>query len=218
MLEHLSLPDTVRLNLRRRILNDELPAGTRLVEGNLAAELGVSRATIRQAMRELSAEGLIEISPRRYSLVTRMSAQDAQDVCYARYVLEAGAAKQIPARRRGELDQAMSAALAAMDDAVAADDVEALVEADIMFHRSIFDVSGTRRLCELWETVNSQMGALMRGSIDRRHMKLGDVRTFHDPLREAFVRGTARTIERELNLHYLDSSVNPLAQAGNASA
>lgn len=218
MLEHLSLPDTVRLNLRRRILNDELPAGSRLVEGTLAAELGVSRATIRQAMRELSAEGLIEISPRRYSLVTRMSAEDARDVCYARYVLEAGAANQIPARRRVELDLAMGAALRAMDDAVAADDVEALVEADILFHRSIFAVSGTRRLCDLWETVNSQMGALMRGSIDRRHMDLADVRAFHDPLREAFINGTARTIERALNQHYLDSSVNPLARAGAASA
>src|SRR5215469_16065196 len=88
ILEHVSLPEAVGRALRHRILNNELPADTRLVEANLAAEFGVSRGTIRDAMRNLAAEGLIEIVPRRYSIVTRMSAADVEDVCYARYVLE----------------------------------------------------------------------------------------------------------------------------------
>ena len=89
-LEHVSLPEAVGKALRRRILNNELPAETRLVEANLAAEFGVSRGTIRDAMRSLHAEGLIAIVPRRYSVVTRMSPADAEDVCFARYVLEDG--------------------------------------------------------------------------------------------------------------------------------
>src|SRR5215469_14171289 len=87
-LEHVSLPEAVGKALRRRILNNELRAETRLVEANLAAEFGVSRGTIRDAMRSLQSEGLIAIVPRRYSIVTRMSAEDTEDVCYARYVLE----------------------------------------------------------------------------------------------------------------------------------
>ena len=88
ILEHVSLPEAVGRALRRRILNNELPAETRLVEANLAAEFGVSRGTIRDAMRSLQAEGLIAIVPRRYSVVTRMSPDDAEDVCFARYILE----------------------------------------------------------------------------------------------------------------------------------
>src|SRR5215472_3978021 len=88
ILEHVSLPEAVGRALRHRILNNELPAETRLVEANLAAEFGVSRGTIRDALRSLQAEGLIEIVPRRYSIVTRTSVQDAEDICYARYVLE----------------------------------------------------------------------------------------------------------------------------------
>src|SRR2546421_11071751 len=88
MLDHVSLPEAVGKALRHRILNNEIPAETRLVEANLAAEFGVSRATIRDAMRSLQAEGLIAIVPRRYSVVTRMSLEDAEDVCFARYVLE----------------------------------------------------------------------------------------------------------------------------------
>src|SRR5215469_7473320 len=81
ILEHVSLPEAVSRALRHRILNNELPADTRLVEATLAAEFGVSRGTIRDALRSLQAEGLIEIVPRRYSIVTRTSAQDAEDIC-----------------------------------------------------------------------------------------------------------------------------------------
>ena len=65
ILEHVSLPEAVGRALRHRILNNELPAETRLVEASLAAEFGVSRGTIRDAMRSLKAEGLIAIVPRR---------------------------------------------------------------------------------------------------------------------------------------------------------
>ena len=212
MLEHQSLPEQVRHNLRRRILNDELPAGSRLVETTLATDLGVSRATIREAMRKLAAEGLIEISPRRHSIVCRMSTEDARDVCYARYVLELGAARQIRAPGRALLGESMGQALEAMGKAAADNDVEAIVEADIAFHRAIIDASGTRRLKDLWETVNGQMGALMRAAIDRQHLELDAVRGLHEPLRSALTSGAARTIERCLRDHYLEPSELGLAE------
>ena len=118
MLEHVSLPEAVGRALRHRILNNELPAETRLVEANLAAEFGVSRGTIRDAMRSLQAEGLIAIVPRRYSVVTRMSHEDAEDVCYARYALEEASLdqgfgtsrKDLVATLRLALDQMAAAA------------------------------------------------------------------------------------------------------------
>ena len=112
ILEHVSLPEAVGRALRHRILNNELPAETRLVEANLAAEFGVSRGTIRDAMRSLQAEGLIAIVPRRYSVVTRMSTEDAEDVCFARYVLEdASVEARASGRPRKELARALRLAL-----------------------------------------------------------------------------------------------------------
>src|ERR1700745_1989536 len=103
ILEHVSLPEAVGRALRHRILNNELPAETRLVEANLAAEFGVSRGPIRDAMRSLQAEGLIAIVPRRYSVVTRMSDEDREDVCFARYVLALASLDQGFAPNRKEL-------------------------------------------------------------------------------------------------------------------
>ena len=121
MLEHVSLPEAVGRALRHRILNNELPAETRLVEANLAAEFGVSRGTIRDAMRSLQAEGLIAIVPRRYSVVTRMSPEDAEDVCYARYVLEdASVERRLRARAARSWSRSLRLALEHMSVAAAA--------------------------------------------------------------------------------------------------
>jgi len=140
-LEHVSLPEAVGKALRRRILNNELPAETRLVEANLAAEFGVSRGTIRDAMRSLHAEGLIAIVPRRYSVVTRMSHADAEDVCFARYVLEDGSVQAGFGSGRKELARALRVAMQRMSAAAVTDDMDALVEGDTRFHELLIDLS-----------------------------------------------------------------------------
>src|SRR4051812_46136725 len=73
VLRHRSLPESVHEILRFRILNNEIPAGAPLLEVALAEEFGVSRTTIRAAMRELQVERLIETTPRRGNTVIRMS-------------------------------------------------------------------------------------------------------------------------------------------------
>jgi DNA-binding GntR family transcriptional regulator len=72
VIAHQSLPEVVRLTLRRRILNNELAAGERLIEANLAAEFGVSRTTLRAALMELKNDRLVEFLPRRGCSVARM--------------------------------------------------------------------------------------------------------------------------------------------------
>ena len=91
MISHLSLPEAVRLTLRRRILNNELAAGERLIEASLAAEFGVSRTTLRSALMELKNDRLVEFSPRRGCWVARMTRAEIEDACFARYLLESGA-------------------------------------------------------------------------------------------------------------------------------
>src|SRR6202035_2020920 len=80
MISHLSLPEVVRLTLRRRILNNELPAGERLIEASLAAEFGVSRTTLRAALMELKNDRLVEFSPRRGCSVARITRAERVDM------------------------------------------------------------------------------------------------------------------------------------------
>ena len=212
MLDHVSLPEAVGKALRHRILNNEIPAETRLVEANLAAEFGVSRATIRDAMRSLQAEGLIAIVPRRYSVVTRMSLEDAEDVCFARYVLELASLDRGFGPSRKDLMRSLRLALDHMSVAARTDDLDALVASDTLFHEVLVDVSGRRRLKDLWSMLNSQMGALMRAGIDRQGIGLTDVIERHRGIFEAVSEGDLDRLRRELRVHYMTGFPDPEPQ------
>jgi len=198
-----SLPEAVGRALRHQILNNELPADTRLVEANLAAEFGVSRGTIRDAMRSLQSEGLIAIVPRRYSIVTRMSSEDAEDVCYARYVLEDASVVSGLGESQEELADAMRHALDEMMAAALAEDLDSVVDIDTRFHQLLIDVSGRRRLKDLWSMMNSQMGALMRSSVERQGISLTDAVDRHRGLLEAVRGGDLDQLRVAIRDHYL---------------
>lgn len=209
---HRSLPDSVHLLLRRRILNNELKAGQRLVETAIALELQVSRSTVREALRQLSAEGLVEISPRRHSVVTRMSYEEVRDACYARFVLEAGAVRCVVAERP-EVVRQMQAVVDRMSETATSGDVAAMVDLDTEFHSCVIDASRKHRLASLWRTLDAQMGALMRSSIDRQHIGLDEAVHRHQQVVDIFRTGSTEEIIQLLEEHYC-GTVDGMAQAG----
>lgn len=205
VLRHVSLPGSVHEILRSRIVNNELPAGTPLVELNLADEFGVSRTTVRAALRELQTERLVEVSPRRYTIVTRMSAEDVAEACYARFVLESAGLAEVWETGRTSIVAKMSEAVRTMEQAADIGDLAAIVQADIELHRVIVEAPGHPRIVELWSTLNGQMGALMRSSLDRQGIDLAEVVRRHSKLVRAFRRKDPAVALTALREHYLDS-------------
>jgi DNA-binding GntR family transcriptional regulator len=202
-LNHVSLPDAVRLTLRRRILNAEIPAGARLVETQLAAEFEVSRTTIRQALRDLQAEGLVELAPRRHCIVTRMDAKDATEVLYARYTLELGAVREWLQHTPPGFDEDLQRELEAMEKAAASNDTLAAVEADTRFHGLLVSAGNRARLDQLWHTLDGQMGALMRASLERQNSDLSELAQRHVDLARTILTRDPELIEAALKDHYL---------------
>jgi DNA-binding GntR family transcriptional regulator len=209
---HRSLPQAVYLVLRRKILNNEYEAGQRLIEAPLAEELGVSRSTVREALRQLSVDGLVDISPRRHSVVTRMSYEDIRDACYARFVLEAGAARLLTLHKDPVVAR-MQEVVDKMSATVAIGDVAAMIDLDTEFHSCIVDAAGKHRLAALWRTLDAQMGALMRSSIDRQHIDLTEAVRRHQQVTDSFRTGSADDFIRTLEDHYL-GTVDSMAEAG----
>jgi DNA-binding GntR family transcriptional regulator len=204
MISHLSLPEVVRLTLRRRILNNELVAGERLIEANLAAEFGVSRTTLRAALMELRNDRLVEFSPRRGCSVARMSRAEIEDACFARYLLEAGAACEDHAVIGRELVASLDKELDVMANAAVAGDLAAIVESDTRLHGLLVESGGRARLIDLWHALDGQMGALMRSSLEFQGTDLSDVVVRHRLLVDA-IRGEDRAVMAQaIRDHYLD--------------
>jgi DNA-binding GntR family transcriptional regulator len=86
--DHPSLSQRVAEELRRSILSSRRRPGDRLIEESLSAELGVSRIPIREALRVLAGEGLVEVQPRRGASVADVSPEVARDLVEVRATLE----------------------------------------------------------------------------------------------------------------------------------
>jgi GntR family transcriptional regulator, rspAB operon transcriptional repressor len=203
MISHLSLPEAVRLTLRRRILNNELAAGERLIEASLAAEFGVSRTTLRSALMELKNDRLVEFSPRRGCWVARMTPAEIEDACFARYLLESGAVGEERAVIDDKLVAALGSELDAMAEAVGAGDLAETVESDTRLHSLLVEAGGRARLAELWHSLDGQMGALMRSSIEFQGSELADVVGRHRSLIDAVRTRDSTVITAALQDHYL---------------
>ena len=96
---HAPLSDVVADKLRHGIASGRYKPGERLVEERLAAELGVSRNPVREAIRSLASEGLIEVTPRRGAVVMSLDRDDAWEMIEVRAALE-GLNARLAARRR----------------------------------------------------------------------------------------------------------------------
>lgn len=104
---HSPLTHLVVEALRERILGGSITPGERLVEGKLSTELGVSRMPVREALRQLAAEGLVTIEPRRGASVTSFTPQQVRELVEVRATLE-GLNAKLAAQRH---DQHQIAAL-----------------------------------------------------------------------------------------------------------
>jgi len=105
------LREQVTSALREAILTSELQPGQRLVERDLIDRLGVSRTTVREAIRELTAEGLVTVVPQKGAVVTVLSRADAEDLYEARVAIESLVVRHFAERASDAQVKAMNAAI-----------------------------------------------------------------------------------------------------------
>ena len=109
--------DLVHARLKREIELGDLAPGTSLSELSLVARTGASRTPVREALRRLAAEGLVDLTPRSGARVSRVSAQSVRDLFEFRQLLEPAATRQ--ATRTAAEDAAVHRTFAGMRDAFA---------------------------------------------------------------------------------------------------
>src|SRR5256886_8463962 len=132
--------------IRGRILSGDFVSGERLVETRLAADLGTSRGPIREALKQLAAEGLVREEPRRGTFVAAPTLEDARDLYDLRVAIEARAARLIIERGDPAAIATLRAALDELHEAVHASDLAQVTRADYGFHETLCRASGNGRL------------------------------------------------------------------------
>jgi DNA-binding GntR family transcriptional regulator len=143
--------------IREAIINGTLKPRERLMEIQLADELGVSRTPIREALRKLELEGFIVMVPRKGAYVADLSFKDIADVFEIRAALEGLAAGLAAERITDEELEEMERYLVEKADAIARNDMERLVEVDTGFHDIIYRASRNERLTSIINNLREQI-------------------------------------------------------------
>ena len=149
--------------LRAAILGGRLPPGARIVEADIARQMAISRSPVREAVRKLEHEGLVEYVPRHGTVVVGLSPEDAADAYQLRAHLEAYGARLAATRATDANLTNLAELIARMRLCAVADDLEGLVAADVEFHREVCKASGSRRLLHAWATVNPERWTMVSG-------------------------------------------------------
>ena len=143
------LHDRVVAELRRAIVSRRFVPGERLVEERLALELGVSRMPVREAIRALASEGLVELTARRGAAVARMSTQEARETIELRALLEGQNARMAARHRDARMQKRITAVLEKGEAAVAAGQFDRLAALNQQFHTELAMAGQNTVLAEL---------------------------------------------------------------------
>lgn len=136
------------LTLRRRLADGTYPPGSRLREEDLAAQLGVSRTPVREALRRLDAEGWLRVVPNQGAFAAEWSIAEIEEIFELRALLESHAAEHAAMAPDQRALETMEAACEQAEAALPGGDLaalEAISDANVRFHRALWEMSGQAR-------------------------------------------------------------------------
>jgi DNA-binding GntR family transcriptional regulator len=148
-----SAPEAAAQVIRDAIVEARLKPGDRILEQHWAATLGIGQPTLREALKELEHQGLVTRTPRRGTYVSHLSPTDCAHLLEVRMSLEALAIDRAARRMTEAAREALLALIARMQRSADACDSAEFHEADLAFHRKIWEVAANKHLCAALEMI-----------------------------------------------------------------
>ncbi len=209
------LAEEVRAYVRSRIMAGQWCDGDRIVERDVAQQLGVSRGPIREAFRLLEEEGLVAILPRRGCRVSLPKADDAAEIFAIRASLEPVAARMLIERGGSEAILALEKAFEKLEASVRTGDWPQTIAADMNFHGQIFEHSGSWRLQRMWEGMSNSLVHVFR--LHRPlYRSIGEVLPRHRAYLDVLKSGDVAEAERHAAEHVTEYRERFMQQIGAA--
>jgi DNA-binding GntR family transcriptional regulator len=181
------LREQIRELLLERILKGELQSGDRIVELQIAQELGTSQAPVREALRELQCPGFVEHEPYRGTRVRRITEEELAEIYSVRAALEELAAQEAASRLDGKVDE-LEREVEAIREAAGRDDLQDLAAHDATFHRLIVEAAGNKVLLDTWRTLRVEARVVVTAL--KTDVDLHELAELHRPLLEALKEGS----------------------------
>jgi DNA-binding GntR family transcriptional regulator len=187
--------------LRSAIVEGRLQPGDRLKEVELAGQLGISRAPVREALRQLEHEGLVISLPYRATEVLGVSQEEIAEVLVPlRLTIESFAFRKAMPLLTAEDFHALAAIVERMRAAGARADVDALAEDDVRFHELVIERSGQPHCLQIWRSIEPRVRAYFRRDAPA-HPRADELADEHQELLDALAGGDEPQLLDTLTRH-----------------
>jgi len=196
--------------LRAAITGGQFAPGQRLIEKDLCDLMGVSRPSVREALRQVESEGLIVTIPNRGPIVSLLSVRDAASIYEARGALEALAAQLFAANASNDRVKELDAAVVQLETAYKTGDVEKIVVAKHIFYDVLLEGCGNSILPTLFRTMNARITQLRRVSLSSPKRAVVSLREIRAVLRAIKQRNPEAAFKASLH-HVKEASKVALA-------
>lgn len=186
-----SLADQIWRYLRTAIIHGEIPPGTRLVELQLAQEMGTSQGPVREALQRLEQEGLVERRARSATIVTEVPDESIHDLIIVRALIERLAVQRAASKiTEAQIDE-LRDLVQQMRECIQERDRLTLDDLNMEFHSRLCQWSGNPLLLRLWLLISAQMERLIMqrptdhildpyGSYVEGHIRIVEALATHD--------------------------------------
>ena len=205
-LERTSTAARVASTLRDRIAGGDIAPGERIVELEVARELGVSRSPVREALLKLAEEGLVTILPYRGAIVAPLDRERLGELVEFRLALERFALERLVERRDATVFAVLRRRVATLREALGAGDRRRIVDEDLALHRALVSAAGNALLSRTYDGLLAQI-RLYIDVTSARYERAEDLADEHEALLDAMTRGdvaAARTLLDAHIVHGLD--------------
>jgi DNA-binding GntR family transcriptional regulator len=186
--------------LKSAILDGTLPMGSQLLETHLAADLGISRAPLREALGMLAEDGVVVKVPFRGTFVAEVSPRAIAEITSLRLRLEPYAIELALPRLKGEGRELVEAAIAEMARGADEGDNTATIAAHAAFHRAFYDLANHDLLLSVWSSWETQL-QLFFSADHRAFGDLHDVAAAHEHMLAVIDTHDLDAITREVAVH-----------------
>ena len=203
-LNHNTLAKQVVRAIRHQIFSGVLKPNQRVVEAEIAAEMGISRGPVREAFAELEKEGLIITYSRKGTYVKSFEMKDIEEIYTLRALLE-GFGVSLALDRLKEQDLSyLRDLLDRIVEMAEKRDVIEVSRLNMQFHQKIMELSNHKRLYDSWQSLLAQT-QMLSAMTTEYYTSLIDIRKSHKILLDALVTGDREHIKRSFEHHILKS-------------
>ena len=195
--------------LREAIVSGKLKPGTQLKQNEVGKKFECSPGPVREAMRDLESEGLIEHFPNRGVFVTQITKEEYLEMLLpARVVLEKFALKHAAKKFTPEVIETLNEQIEIMRKGAKKKDIDSVSEADMKFHMIVMQTAATQQTFHLWKSVMSRI----RLELYRvgPHPVLAEQAPNHAHLLAAILNGDVKQLYKEIEWHCIGSVSDPL--------